>query len=74
MHGIRKPRTRLGKWLDNKGIKQEWLIKKSGLGRNTITWACGEEDYMPSGKTMQRIVYALREIDGSVKGEDFWPI
>lgn len=71
---IGKPRTKLGKWLDKRGIKQEWLIKRSKLGRNTITWACGDLDYLPSGSTMQKIINALREIDPSVKTTDFWDI
>lgn len=74
MFGLGKPRTKLGKWLDSRGIKQEWLIKKSRLGRNTITWACGDKDYFPSGKTIQKIIKALREVDPSVRADHFWDL
>ncbi len=72
--GLGKPRTKLGKWIDYRGIKQEWLIKRSGLGRNTITWACGDPEYIPSGTTMQKILKALREVDPSVRASDFWDL
>lgn len=74
MFGLGKPRTKLGKWIDRRGIKQEWLIKKTGIGRNTITWACGDVGYMPSGKTMQKIIKALREVDPSVSASQFWDV
>lgn len=70
--GLGKPRTKLGKWLDVRGIKQEWLIKQSGLGRNTITWACGDPDYVPSGSTMRKILEALRKVDPAVTASTFW--
>lgn len=74
MNGLGKPRTRLGKFIDARGIKQEWLIKKSGVGRNTITWACGDKDYIPSGRTMQKIIKALRQIDNAVRADQFWDL
>jgi hypothetical protein len=72
--GLGKKRTKLGKWIDNRGIKQEWLVTKTGIGRNTITWACGDSDYMPGGRTMQKILKALREIDPNVNASEFWDI
>ncbi|MFS1511330.1 XRE family transcriptional regulator [Chengkuizengella sp. SCS-71B] len=74
MFGLEKPRTPLGKWIDRRGIKQEWLINKTKLGRNTITWACGNGDYMPSGKSMQKIIKTLKEVDPSVRADQFWDL
>jgi hypothetical protein len=74
MSGLGKPRTKIGKWIDKRGIKQEWLVKETGLGRNTITWACADPDYTPSGKTMQKIIKALRTVDPSVKADQFWDL
>lgn len=71
---VGKQRSLLGKWIDQRGIKQEWLVQNSGLGRNTITWACGDLSYMPSGRTMQKIIKALREVDPSVKADMFWDL
>lgn len=74
MLGLGKPRTKLGKWIDARGIKQEWLIKRSGVNKNSITAACGDNGYLPSGKTMQKIIKALREVDPSVRADQFWDL
>ncbi|CAM4096274.1 HTH cro/C1-type domain-containing protein [Paenibacillus alkaliterrae] len=72
MFGLGKRRTKLGKWLDARGIKQEWLIKKSGVSKGTMTNVCSEDGYMPSGTTIQKVIKALREVDPSVKANQFW--
>ncbi|OAB31741.1 XRE family transcriptional regulator [Paenibacillus macquariensis subsp. defensor] len=74
MLGLGKPRTELGKWLDKRGIKQEWLIKRSGINKNSITSACGDRTYTPSGTTMKKIITVLREVDSSVKADQFWDL
>jgi len=68
---LRKTRSRLGAWLDDRGMKQEWLIRRSGVNKQTISRTCNQ-DYIPSGRTIQRIVQALREVDPLVKATDFW--
>lgn len=73
-YGLNKPRSKLGKWIDRRGIKQEWLIKESGVNKRTVSDVCNEEDYMPSGKTMQKIIKALRVVDPSVKASQFWDL
>ena len=72
MFGLGKTRTKLGKWLDKKGIKQEWLVSKTRLGRTTISNACSDKEYIPRGTTMKKILKAVREIDPNVKSDDFW--
>ncbi|GMK49130.1 hypothetical protein PghCCS26_62600 [Paenibacillus glycanilyticus] len=72
--GLGKKRSRLGKWMDSRGIKQEWLIQKSGRNKNTIRMACNDPDHIPSGSTMQKILTALREVDPSVRAEQFWDL
>ena len=74
MSGLGKPRSKLGKWMDRRGIKQDWLIKTGGLSKGTVTSACNDESYIPSGTVMQKIIKALREVDPSVKATDFWEI
>lgn len=74
MFGLGKKRSKLGKWLDQKGVKQEWLAKKSEVGRNTISNACGDPEYIPNGSTIKKIMKALREIDNSVRADQFWDI
>lgn len=68
----KKTRTPLGEFLDKHRIEQEWLIRKSGLGRNTIGDLANNPDRSPTRKTMQKILKVLREFDSSVKADDFW--
>ncbi|NBI28079.1 XRE family transcriptional regulator [Chengkuizengella marina] len=74
MFGLGKPRSKLGKYLDRRGIKQEWLVSKSKVGRTTISNACGNSDYMPGAKSMQKIIKALREVDPSARADQFWDL
>lgn len=72
MFGLGKKRSRLGKWLDEKGISQEWLTRKSGLGRNTVGYLANDEDAAPNTKTIKKILTTLRTVDPNVKSSDFW--
>lgn len=72
--GLGKSRTKLGEWIDNRGIKQEWLKIKTGFSKNTMTSVCNNPDYMPNLKTIQAIIKALREVDHSVRAEQFWDL
>lgn len=74
MFGLGKRRTKLGKWLDARGIKQEWLATKSGVSKGTVTNICNESDYTPNVSTIKKIIKALREIDPSVKADKFWDL
>lgn len=74
MFGLGKKRSKLGRWLDRKGIKQEWVAEKGGVGRTTVSNACGDDQYIPSGSTMKKIIKALREIDPSIRADQFWDI
>lgn len=68
-----KPRSKLGKWLDKRGISQEWLVQKSNVSRNTISELCaGKRE--PSLTTVKKIMKAIREIDPNAKAEDFFDI
>ncbi|AOM13794.1 helix-turn-helix domain-containing protein [Bacillus thuringiensis] len=72
MWGLGKKRTKLGKFLDKHNIEQEWLVRKSGLGRNTIGELANNFDRSPTQKTMQKILKTLREVDPRIKADDFW--
>ncbi|RHW31496.1 XRE family transcriptional regulator [Neobacillus notoginsengisoli] len=72
MFGLGKKRTKLGKWLDRRGITQSWLAKKSGVNRNTINALAADKDRAPNSRTMAKILKALREVDPGVKSDDFW--
>ena len=72
MWRFRSKRTPLGRFLDKHRIEQEWLVRKSGLGRNTVGDLDNNPDRSPPRKTMQKILKELREFDSRVKAEDFW--
>jgi DNA-binding XRE family transcriptional regulator len=72
MFGLGKSRTKLGVFLDQIGKSQEWLIKNSGVNKNTITQLCNNKDYVPSGNTKFKILTALRKIDPNIEPYDFW--
>ncbi|MCM3165108.1 helix-turn-helix transcriptional regulator [Metabacillus litoralis] len=75
MFGLGKKRSKLGKWLDKRGISQTWLAKRSGVNRNTInSLTSGESDREPNARTIKKILKALREIDPTVKSDDFFDI
>lgn len=70
--GIGKPRTRLGRFLDQEGVTQVWLEKKTGLSTPTITAICNDKNYEPTEKTKARIVTVLQHEEFDVYVEDFW--
>jgi len=66
-----KPRSKLGKWLDARGISQEWLVSKSRVSRNTISeLASGKRE--PTLATVKKIMKAIRSVDPSARSEDFF--
>lgn len=72
MWGIGKPRSKLGKWLDRKGLEQQDLAKEAKVSRNTISKACNEKEYIPSPSVMKKLLKAIRKIDPNAKMNDFW--
>ncbi|EGE1848569.1 transcriptional regulator [Shigella flexneri] len=75
MFGLGKKRSKLGKWLDARGISQTWLANTSGVNRNTVnSLAAGNNEKEPNTRTIKKIVKALKEIDPNVKSNDFFDI
>lgn len=67
-----KPRTKLGKWMDRRGIKGSWLQQKTKLNKSTISDLTSKGDHSPNQSTMKKVLKALREFDPTVKSDDFW--
>lgn len=74
MFGLGKQRSKLGKWIDRRGIKQEWITQIGGVSKGTVVKLCNEKDYVPSGSTMKKVIKALREVDSSVRADQFWDL
>lgn len=67
-----KTRSKLGKWIDRKGITQEWLVKESGLSRNSISDLCDGTVSSPRSTTRTKIVKALQQKDPNLSVFDLW--
>lgn len=74
MNRLGKTRSLLGEWLDERGIKQEWLAQETGLTNSTISNAASKPDHIPTYMNMLKIVTVLKRIDLAVSIETFWPI
>lgn len=72
MFGFGKKRSKLGSWIDKQRITQEELTEASKVSRNTISKACSDPDYTPTGSTMKKILKALRDFDPNISSNDFW--
>lgn len=72
MFGIGKQRSKLGKFLDERGIKQQWLADQAKLNKKTVSQLSTDESYIPAGSTMKKVLQALRKVDPNVKQDDFW--
>jgi transcriptional regulator with XRE-family HTH domain len=72
MFGLGKPRTKFGKWIDNKGISQRDLEDMCKTNRNTVSRLCNDNDYEPYEDTLLRIISGLRKHGYNVSISDFW--
>lgn len=74
-YGLGKPRSKLGKFIDRKGVTQEELRKISRLNQETISKLCsGTSKRDPNEKTITKIIGALRKMGYNVKASDFWDV
>jgi predicted transcriptional regulator len=71
--GLGKPRSKLGKFMDDNRITQDELAKKSGVSRPTVTRLCAGDAFGVQSKTANKLIKALRELTGKHVGyDDFW--
>jgi hypothetical protein len=73
LDGLGKPRSKLGEWLDARGIKHKWLQEETELNKNTITKLTAD-NAPPKVETMKVVLKVLRQIDPNLKVDDFWDI
>jgi len=69
-----KKRSKFGKWVDKKGIKQQWIAEKSGVSRSTISQLASDDERMPTLKNAKKIIKALKNIDPTINQDNFWSI
>ncbi|AKO92723.1 XRE family transcriptional regulator [Priestia filamentosa] len=72
MWGIGKPKSKLGKWMDKRGLAQKDLAREAKVSENTITKACTNKEYIPRQDVMKKLLKAIRKVDPNAKMSDFW--
>ncbi|OHX43439.1 helix-turn-helix domain-containing protein [Cytobacillus oceanisediminis] len=72
MWGLGKPQSKLGKFISKHGYTIQDLSEASKVNRNTLGKVCSDKNYIPSQKTMQKILKAIRKLDPNAKMSDFW--
>lgn len=74
MFGLGKPRSKLGRWLDRRGLTQRWLAKEAKISEDTATRVCSDAKYIPGNTTKRKILSVIRRINPNVRHDDFWPM
>lgn len=73
MPWFKKPRSKLGKFIDKHDLKQVDIAKVSGLRESTVSRLANIDSVSPSMKNANKIVNALRKLTGkNVNNTDFW--
>ncbi len=71
--GLGKRRSPYGAFLDKHRIKQEEIVKISGLSRETVSGVCGDPEYKVRRSTMVLLLMAAKQLTGKdVSKDDFW--
>jgi transcriptional regulator with XRE-family HTH domain len=74
LFGLNKPRSKFGKWIDKKGIKQREVAKKAKVSEMTLTRMCNEKDHVPKISTWVKVQRALKSMGYNVDRDDFFDI
>jgi transcriptional regulator with XRE-family HTH domain len=69
--GLGKKRSKFGKWLDNEGITQLELERRSKLSRGTISKLCNDDSYRPKHSTIASVKKALKQLGKNVPDDFF---
>lgn len=72
--GIGKKRTKLGAWLDARGMTQTWLAKQTGMSHTQVSRLTSNTDYDPTLKTVRRVMAAVRTVDDRVEAKDLFDV
>lgn len=71
--GLGKRRSPYGMFLDKHRIKQEDVVKISGLSRETVSGVCGDPEYRIRRSTVTLLLMAAKQLTGkNVDKHDFW--
>lgn len=62
MFGLGKKRTPFGEYLDHRGIKQQWLVQKTGLSKSLISDLANKKDRIPTLTSATKIIRILKNL------------
>ncbi|MEH7287609.1 helix-turn-helix domain-containing protein [Priestia megaterium] len=65
-------KSKLGKYLIEKGYTQTEAVKVTNLDRSTVHKIYNDSNYTPSGSTIKKVMKLLKKLDPKVKIEDFF--
>lgn len=72
-YGLGKKRSKLGRFIDRRGITQEELRKAAGIDKETASRICSGDSVAVRSITKNRIVGTLRRLTGEdVNVADLW--
>ena len=66
------PKSKLGKYLIEKGYTQTEIVKVTDIKRRTVSKIFNDSNYIPSGSTIKKIMNVLKKLDPKNKIEDFF--
>jgi putative transcriptional regulator len=70
---FKKPRSKLGKFIDAHDLKQIEVAKVSGVKEATLSRVCNISSVSPTAKNASKILRALRKLTKkNVDYTDFW--
>ncbi|MEO2228311.1 helix-turn-helix domain-containing protein [Priestia aryabhattai] len=67
-------KSKLGKYLMNKGYTQTEIVKVTKINRKTVSKIYNDSSYIPSGSTIKKVMNILKKIDPKLKVEDFFDL
>ncbi|MES5264962.1 helix-turn-helix transcriptional regulator [Priestia megaterium] len=67
-------KSKLGKYLMNKGYTQTEVVKVTKINRKTVSKIYNDSSYIPSGSTIKKVMNILKKIDPKLKVEDFFDL
>jgi putative transcriptional regulator len=71
--GLGKERSKLGQFIDQRGISQKEL-EKSGVSPATISRLCSNDEHQPTMSTAKKIIHFLKKLDPNINYNDFFDL
>jgi transcriptional regulator with XRE-family HTH domain len=74
MFGLGKPRSKFGRFLDQKGIEQKEVAERAKVSEMTLTRMCNDKEHSPRISTWVKIQRALKSMGYEVDRDKFFDI